>query len=234
MAKIKLVQKAQRGRPIPTPKGQPQRYAEPTKEDIEKIKKIKEQDEAFFHNMKVKQQDPSKVRSVAKLVTNTKPLDLDVTTAIKNQEQAKQDKINEDLYNYNLMLKSLETAFAGVGLVGVPWQFIAKNRYASKLLSKLGDKIASTGLVRRTTAQTPALLTNALEINTYNPIQLLNNGNQYFGEAVDAIQVYTQPKIKDKIINGIELIPILSRNHLVKNLGGYLANMYDFYSNTHE
>ena len=109
--------------------------------------------------MKVKQQDPSKVRNIAKLVTNTKPLDLDVTTAIKNQEQAKQDKINEDLYNYNLMLKSLETTSAGVGLVGVPWQFIAKNRYASKLLYKLGDKIASTGLVRRTTAQTPALLT---------------------------------------------------------------------------
>lgn len=234
MAKIKLVPKAQRGRPIPTPKGQPQRYAEPTKEDIEKIKKIKEQDEAFFHNMKVKQQDPSKVRRVAKLVTNTKPLDLDVTTAIKNQEQAKQDKINQELYNYNLMLKSLETASAGVGLVGIPWQYIAKNRWASKLLSKLGDKVANIGLVRRTTAQTPALLTNTLEINSYRPTQLINKGNQYFGGAVDAMQIGTQPKIKDKIINGIELMPIISKNPLVNNLGGYLANMYDFYSNTHK
>lgn len=45
---------------------------------------------------------------------------------------------------------------------------------------------------------------------------------------------YIQPKTKDKVINGIELIPMISRNPLVKNLGGYFANMYDFYSNTHE
>lgn len=67
------------------------------------------------------------------------------------------------------MLKSLETVSAGVGLVGVPWQFIAKNRLDSKLFSKLGDKVVNAGLVRRTTAQTPTLLTNALEINTYRP-----------------------------------------------------------------
>lgn len=29
-------------------------------------------------------------------------------------------------------------------------------------------------------------------------------------------------------------MPMISRNPLVKNLGWYLANMYDFYSNTHE
>ena len=231
MAKIKLIQ---RGRRLPTRKGEPAKYSEPTKEDIERAKKLQQQDEAFFNMFKVKQQDPSKVRRIAGLVTNTKPLNLDVNTAIKNQEQAKQDKIDEELYNYNLMLKSLETASAGVGLVGVPWQFMAKNRLASKLLSKLGDKVANAGLVRRTTAKTPALLTNALEINTYRPTQLLNNWNQYFGGAVDATQIYTQPKTKDKIINGIELIPIFSRNPLVKNFGGYFANMYDFYSNTHE
>lgn len=231
MAKVKLVQ---RGRRMPTRKGDPAKYSEPTKEDIERTKKLKQEDEAFFKMFKVKQQDPSKVRRVAALVTNTKPLNLDITTAVKNQEQAKQDKKDAEIYNYNLMLKSLETASAGIGLVGVPWQFIAKNRWASKLLSKLGDKVANTGLVRRTTAQTPALLTNTLEINSYRPTQLINNGNQYFGGSVDAIQIYTQPKTKDKVINGIELMPMFSRNPLVKNLGGYLANMYDFYSNTHE
>lgn len=229
-----MILKLQRGRRMPTRKGEPAKYSEPTKEGIEIYKKLKQEDEAFFKMFEVKQQDPSKVRRVAALVTNTKPLNLDITTAVKNQEQAKQDKIDEELYNYNLMLKSLETASAGVGLVGVPWQFIAKNRWASKLLSKLGDKVANTGLVRRTTAQTPALLTNTLEINSYRPTQLINNGNQYFGGAVDAIQIYTQPKTKDKVINGIELMPMFSRNPLVKNLGGYLANMYDFYSNTHE
>lgn len=234
MAKIKLIPKVQRGRPIPTPKGVPQCYAEPTKEDIKRTKKLQQQDKVFFSIFKVKQQDPSKVRRVARLITNTKPLNLDITAAIKNQEQAKQDKIDQELYNYNLMLKSLETASAGVGLVGVPWQFIAKNRLVSKLFSKLGDKVANAGLVRRTTAQTPALLTNALEINTYRPTQLINSGNQYFGGAVDAIQVYTQPKTKDKIVNGIELTPIVSKNPLVKSLGGYIANIYDFYSNTHE
>lgn len=183
---------------------------------------------------KVKRQDPSKIRRIASLVTNIKPLNLDINTAIKNQRQAKQDKINKELYNYNLMLKSLETASAGIGLVGVPWQAIAKNRWASKLLSKLGDKVANTGLVRRTTAQTPSLLINTLEKNSYKPTQLINNGNQYLGGAVDATQVYTQPKTKDKVINGIELIPMISRNPLVKNIGGYFANMYDFYSNTHE
>lgn len=229
-----MILKLQRGRRMPTRKGEPAKYSEPTKEDIERIKKLKQEDKAFFKMFEVKQQDPSKVRRVAALVTNTKPLNLDITTAVKNQEQAKQDKIDEELHNYNLMLKSLETASAGVGLVGVPWQFIAKNRWASKLLFKLGDKVANTGLVRRTTAQTPALLTNTLEINSYRPTQLINNVNQYFGGAVDAIQVYTQPKAKDKVINGIELMPMISRNPLVKNLGGYLANMYDFYSNTHE
>lgn len=228
-----MILKLQRGRRMPTRKGEPAKYSEPTKEDIERAKKLKQEDEAFFKMFEVKQQDPSKVRRVAALVTNTKPLNLDITTAVKNQEQAKQDKIDEELYNYNLMLKSL-AASAGIGLVGVPWQFIAKNRWASKLLSKLGDKVANTGLVRRTTAQTPALLTNTLEINSYRPTQLINNGNQYFGGSVDAIQIYTQPKTKDKVINGIELMPMFSRNPLVKNLGGYLANMYDFYSNTHE
>lgn len=29
-------------------------------------------------------------------------------------------------------------------------------------------------------------------------------------------------------------MPMIIRNPLVKNLGGYLANMYDFYSNTYE
>lgn len=229
-----MILQLQRGRPIPTPKGQSLQYAIPTKKDIAKAQKINQQDNALFHNMKVKQQDTSKVRRVSELVTNTKPLDLDITTAINKQEQAKKDKINQDMYNYNLMLKSLETASAGIGLVGVPWQFIAKNRLASKLLSKLGDKVANAGLVRRTTAQTPALLTNTLEINSYRPTQLINNSNQYFGGTVDAIQIYTQPKTKDKIINGIELIPMISKNPLIKNLGGYLANMYDFYSNTHE
>lgn len=229
-----MILKLQRGRRMPTRKGEPAKYSEPTKEGIERYKKLGQQQKAFFKMFEVKQQDPSKVRRVAALVTNTKPLNLDITTAVKNQEQAKQDKIDEELYNYNLMLKSLETASAGVGLVGVPWQFIAKKQMASKLLSKLGDKVANTGLVRRTTAQTPALLTNTLEINSYRPTQLINNGNQYFGGAVDAIQVYTQPKTKDKVINGIELMPMISRNPLVKNLGEYFANMYDFYSNTHE
>lgn len=219
---------------LPTPKGEPPKYSESTKEGIERAKKLQQQDEEFFSVFKVKQQDPSKVRRVLRLVTNTKPLDLDINTAIKNQEQDKQDKIDEKLYNYNLMLKSLETASAGIGLVGVPWQYIAKNRQASKLLSKLGDKVANIGLVRRTTAQTPALLTNALEINSYRPTQLINNANQYFGSTVDATQIYTQPKTKDKVINGIELMPMISRNPLVKNLGGFFANMYDFYSNTHE
>lgn len=196
MAKI-----TQRGRRLPTRKGEPAKYSQPTKDDIERTKKLRQQDETLFKMFEVKQQDPSKIRRIAGLVTNTKPLDLDVNTAVKNQEQAKQDKIDEELHNYNLMLKSLETASAGV-----PWQFIAKNRWASKLLSKLGDKVANTGLVRRTTAQTPALLTNTLEINSYRPTQLINNGNQYFGGAVDAIQIYTQPKTKDKVINGIELM----------------------------
>lgn len=186
-----MILKLQRGRRMPTCKGEPVKYSEPTKEDIERAKKLKQEDEAFFKMFEVKQQDPSKVRRVAALVTNTKPLDLDITTAVKNQEQAKQDKKDAEIYNYNLMLKSLETASAGIGLVGVPWQFIAKNRWASKLLSKLGDKVANTGLVRRTTAQTPALLTNTLEINSYRPTQLINNGNQYFGGSVDAIQIYT-------------------------------------------
>lgn len=229
-----MILQLQRGRRLPTRKGEPAKYSVPTKDDIERAKKLRQQDEAFFSMFKVKQQDPSKIRRIAGLVTNTKPLDLDVNTAVKNQEQAKQDKIDEELHNYNLMLKSLETASAGVGLVGVPWQFIAKNRWASKLLSKLGNKVANTGLVRRTTAQTPALLTNTLEINSYRPTQLINNGNQYFGGAVDAIQIYTQPKTKDKVINGVELMPMISRNPLVKNLGGYFTNMYDFYSNTHE
>ena len=219
---------------LPTRKGEPPKYSEPTKEGIERTKKLQQQDEEFFSVFKVKQQDPSKVRRISRLVTNTKPLDLDINTAIKNQEQDKQDKIDEKLYNYNLMLKSLETVSAGIGLVGVPQQYIAKNRWASKLLSKLGDKVANIGLVRRTTAQTPALLTNTLEINSYRPTQLINNANQYFGGTVDATQIYTQPKTKDKVINGIELIPMISRNPLVKNLGGFFANMYDFYSNTHE
>ena len=219
---------------LPTHKGEPPKYSEPTKEGIERTKKLQQQDEEFFSVFKVKQQDPSKVRRISRLVTNTKPLDLDINTAIKNQEQDKQDKIDEKLYNYNLMLKSLETVSAGIGLVGVPQQYIAKNRWASKLLSKLGDKVANIGLVRRTTAQTPALLTNTLEINSYRPTQLINNANQYFGGTVDATQIYTQPKTKDKVINGIELIPMISRNPLVKNLGGFFANMYDFYSNTHE
>lgn len=229
-----MILQLQRGRRLPTRKGEQPKYSEPTKEDIERVKKLQQQDEAFFSMFKVKQQDPSKVRRIAGLVTNTKPLDLDINTAIKNQEQAKQNKINEELYNYNLMLKSLETTSAGIGLVGIPWQCIAKNRLASKLLSKLGDKIANTELVRRTTAQTPALLTNTLEVNSYRPTQLMNKGNQYFGSSIDAIQIGTQPKIKDKVINGIELMPMINRNPLVKNLGGYLANMYDFYSNTHK
>ena len=29
-------------------------------------------------------------------------------------------------------------------------------------------------------------------------------------------------------------MPTISKNPLVKNLRGYFANMYDFYSNTHE
>lgn len=33
---------------------------------------------------KVKQQNPSKIRRIARLVTNTKPLDLDINTAVKN------------------------------------------------------------------------------------------------------------------------------------------------------
>lgn len=223
-----------RGRRLPTRKGEPAKYSKPTKDYIERAEKIRQQDEAFFRMFRVKQQNPSKLRRIARLVASTKPLNLDVNTAIKNQKQAKQDKINEQLHNYNLMLKSLETASAGVGLVGIPWQFIAKNRWASKLLSKLGDKVANTGLVRRTTAQTPALLTNTLEVNSYRPTQLMNTGNQYFGDAVDAIQIYTQPETKDKVINGVELMPTFSRNPLVKSLGGYLANMYDFYNNTHE
>lgn len=115
-----MILQLQRGRRLPTRKGEPAKYSEPTKEDIERAKKLRQQDEAFFKMFEVKQQDPSKVRRIAGLVTNTKPLDLDVNTAVKNQEQAKQDKIDEELHNYNLMLKSLETASAGVGLVGVP------------------------------------------------------------------------------------------------------------------
>ena len=115
-----MILQLQRGRRLPTRKGEPAKYSEPTKDDIERAKKLRQQDEAFFSMFKVKQQDPSKIRRIAGLVTNTKPLDLDVNTAVKNQEQAKQDKIDEELHNYNLMLKSLETASAGVGLVGVP------------------------------------------------------------------------------------------------------------------
>ena len=137
-----MILKLQRGRRMPTRKGEPAKYSEPTKEDIERAKKLKQEDEAFFKMFEVKQQDPYKVRRVAALVTNTKPLDLDITTAVKNQEQAKQDKIDEELYNYNLMLKSLETASAGVGLVGVPWQFIAKidgllNYYLNQVIKQL-------------------------------------------------------------------------------------------------
>lgn len=62
MAKVKLVQ---RGRRMPTRKGEPAKYSEPTKEDIERTKKLKQEDEAFFKMFEVKQQDPSKVRRVA-------------------------------------------------------------------------------------------------------------------------------------------------------------------------
>ena len=48
-----MILQLQRGRRLPTRKGEPAKYSEPTKEDIERAKKLRQQDEAFLACLKL-------------------------------------------------------------------------------------------------------------------------------------------------------------------------------------
>lgn len=225
---------------IPTRKDEPAKYRQATQQEINEAKKNQQRDNKIIQKVK---------RAIRVPVQNTETLDrvggyaqtyktptLDIGTAIKNQQAEKEQQQKDYLYNINLMLKSLETISAGYGLAGGVYGWLARRRLLSKGAQILGDMAANRNLVSRTTAQLPSLYINALELNTAKPVQMLNNANQYFGAAIDGVQIFTQPDLKDKVINGVELFPLMIKNKYptTSAFGGALSNMYDLYQNTHQ
>lgn len=171
-------------------------------------------------------------------------INLDVNTAYQNQEIKKQQDRSDKLHDVNLMLKSLETAG---GLWGIaqfaPYMYL---KYGPQALNYIGRQFAKRGLINQTRQLVMPQLDMAIAAQTAKNGDILRyaemaqDANQYYGAAIDAAQIYTQPDTRDKLINSAELIPVafdkVNNNYarLFSNFGGLAANIYDVYSNLNE
>lgn len=220
---------------MPTRKGEPQRYSDPTDdpEIVARAEKLRKQDEAFLKKIKIPvqkglQRQAALVDGVAKQNETVK---LDVNTAIQKQEESKRQKFSDAKHNVNLMLNSLETASALVGLINTPWMFLSRYRIPSTLLQKGGNYLTNRNILPATYAQLPSLYANSIESRSMYPSTLLYNANNNLGMFVDGAQMLTSNNLNDRLINGVELGTNLIPNQNVRMFANYLQNGFDYLNN---
>ena len=187
----------------------------------------------------------SGIRRATKLLNQSKDTaNIDVTTAYKNQQQQKQDQAKSKMNDVNLMLRSLETATGlwGIGQF-VPYMYL---KYGPQFFNFLGRQFAKRGLINETRQLIMPQLDRAIAAQTAKNgdvlryAEMTQDANQYFGGAIDAAQIYTQPDTKEKLVNTAELVPLMFDKvnnkyaRLFSNIGGLAANIYDVYNNTNE
>lgn len=184
----------------------------------------------------------SGIERATNLISQSKDAaNIDVSTAYKNQEQKKQEDVKKKIDDINMFLKSAETASGIYGLAqSMPYLYM---KYAPSLLSPIEISLVKRGLGNIANKYVTPQIDGAIALRQWRNgdfarwLETAQNINQYSGAAIDGAQIYTQPGIKDKLINGAELIPVAFDKvpnkyaRLFSNLGGFVANAYDVYNN---